>query len=109
MITVTLLGRISSMKELITTQNEKKVLNFSVVNNRYSGTEQIPDFFNVVAWDATAQFVEKYFKVGQFIMISGTIINDTYEKDNVKYYNQKIVATHVEFAGYNKSDISEKE
>ena len=105
MITVTLLGRITSMNEITATQNCTKVLNFSVANERYNGKENVSDFFNVVAWSGTAEFISSHFKVGKLIMITGTLINDNYEKDGVKYYSQKIVAFQVDFAGYNKSDF----
>ena len=105
MLVLCLLARITAMKELITTQNDSKVLNFSVANNRYNGNETVTDFFNAVAWGKTAEFISKYFKTGQLIMISGTLVNENYEKDGVKYYTDKIVVNQAEFAGYNKSDI----
>ncbi len=109
MLVLCLLARITAMKELITTQNDSKVLNFSVANNRYNGNETVTDFFNAVAWGKTAEFISKYFKTGQLIMISGTLVNENYEKDGVKYYTDKIVVNQAEFAGYNKSDISKED
>lgn len=109
MLVLVLIGRIVDMKEIVTTQNNKKVLNFTVANERYNGQEKVTDFFQAVAWEGTAEFISQYFKVGQLIVIDGTLINNHYEKDGVRQYSEKIHVKKVEFAGYNKSDISEKE
>ena len=109
MLVLVLIGRIVDMKEIMTTQNDKKVLNFTVANERYDGKENVSDFFQAAAWGSTAEFISQYFKIGQLIASEGTLINNHYEKDGVKQYSEKIFVKQANFAGYNKSDISEKE
>lgn len=56
------------------------------------------DFFNVVAFGKTAEFLEKYFKKGMKIAIVGRVENDNYtDKDGRKVYGTRIVVEECDF------------
>ena len=72
---------------------------FSIaVNRRYSkdSAQQQVDFFNVIAWRATADFVSKFFKKGSSIFVVGTVQNRTWtDNEGNKRYATDIVAEEV--------------
>lgn len=92
-------GRLTQEPELKTTQSGISVTSFSIAVNRKAkqGEEQKTDFFNVVAWRATAEFVSRYFHKGSSICIVGTIQNSSWEKDGQKHYKTDIIADEVCF------------
>ena len=56
------------------------------------------DFFNVVAFGKTAEFLEKYFKQGNRIALVGRVENDNYtNKEGKKVYGTRILAEEVYF------------
>ena len=62
------------------------------------------DFFNVVAFGKTAEFLEKYFGKGKQIAIVGRVENDNYtDKDGKKVYGTRIFIEECDFCG-NKED-----
>lgn len=73
---VTVMGRLTRNPELRRTQNGNSVTSFSVAVERdYKGEggEKTTDFFDVVAWRATADFVCKYFGKGRMIVVDGSL------------------------------------
>jgi len=67
---------------------------------RRQGGERQTDFFDIVAWRNTAEFICKYFKKGNLIMIEGQIQTDLFEgRDGIKRKNFYIVANNVNFVG----------
>lgn len=79
----------------------KAVVSFSLAINRKfakDGEENV-DFFNCVAFGKTGEFVEKYFKKGSRMLMSGRIQNNNYtNKNGEKVYAVQIVADDIEFA-----------
>lgn len=66
------------------------------------------DFFNVVAFGKTAEFLEKYFGKGKQIAIVGRVENDNYtDKDGKKVYGTRILIEECDFCG-NKEDSTTK-
>ena len=99
-------GRLTAEPELKTTQSGISVCSFSVAVNRRvkPGEEQKTDFFNVVAWRTTADFVARYFHKGSSICIVGTLQNSNWtDQDGQKHYRTDIVADEVMFVD-SKSD-----
>ena len=71
-------GRLTSDPELKQTTSGISVVSFGIaVNRKYQskGADQAQqaDFFNVVAWRATAEFISRYFKKGSSICVSGSL------------------------------------
>ena len=64
-----------------------------------AGTERHTDFFDVVAWNKTAEFVSRYFHKGQLIAVQGRMETRSYEdKNGIKHKVYEIVAENVHFA-----------
>lgn len=96
-----IMGRLTADPELKHTQSDLSVTSFTVaVERSYAkqGQERQADFIDVVAWRSTAEFVCKYFRKGQMIVIQGMIQTRNYEdpKGN-KRKAVEIVADHVHF------------
>lgn len=56
------------------------------------------DFFNVIAFSKTAEFLGKYFEKGRKILLEGRIQTSSYEKDGEKRTSFDVVAEQIEFA-----------
>lgn len=106
---VNLYGRLAQMPELKNGKNANYTY-FSLAVSRPFSKNKETDFFNIVAFGKTAEFICNYFKKGQLIIIMGYIINDNYiDKNGNKREQIKVIADQVEFGGYNKSDIEPKQ
>ena len=61
--------------------------------------EQTADFIGCVAFGRTAEFVEKYFRQGMRVLVSGRIQTGSYtNKEGQKVYTTDIVVDSQEFA-----------
>lgn len=101
---VQLVGRLTKDVELKRTQNQTTYCNFTIaVDRRFkdaNGNRQA-DFINCVAWQKTAEFIQKYFKRGNRIGIVGAIQTRSYEKDGQKVYITEVLAEEAEFVESN--------
>ena len=82
---ITVVGRLTAQPELKQTQSGVSVTSFSVaVGRTYApkGQERQTDFFNVVAWRNTAEFISKYFSKGNAILLEGTMESREYTDQN---------------------------
>ena len=73
---VILMGRLTRDPELKHTQSNISVTSFSIAVDRgfvRAGEERQADFFDIVAWRNTAEFVTRYFRKGQMIAVSGRL------------------------------------
>ncbi len=104
---VILVGNLVADPELKTTTNGTNVTRFRIaVNRSFTRTGEQPktDFFDIVAWRQTAEFVSRYFTKGRPILVSGTLQNNNWtDNNNVKHYTVEIVADEVSFVD-RKSD-----
>lgn len=66
----------------------------------------ITDFFNLTAWNKTAEFCERYLQKGRKVLVEGRIENNNYEKDGVKHYSTNITVDNIEFADSKRSGDS---
>lgn len=63
------------------------------------------DFFNIVAFGKTGEFLNQWFHKGSRAIIEGRIQNNNYtDKDGVKHYSTEIVVDNIEFADSKKKD-----
>lgn len=96
-------GRLSKDPELRYTRNQTAVATFSVAVQRDYDREKA-DFIDVIAWRQTAEFVEKHFRKGQMIIVSGSLqMRDWKDKDGNRRTTAEVIADHVYFCG-DKSD-----
>ncbi|MCR5144526.1 MAG: single-stranded DNA-binding protein [Lachnospiraceae bacterium] len=80
--------------------NNTQVTRFSIAVDRRFKREGDPDadFFNCVTFGKTAEFVEKYFRKGNRILIEGEVRNNNYtNKEGQKVYGTEINVNSVEF------------
>lgn len=69
---VILIGNLCADPELKQTPNGISVTSFSVAVQR-QGKDAPTDFFPVVAWRNTAEFITKYFRKGNAILVCGSL------------------------------------
>ena len=94
---VILLGRLTKDVELRYTQNDKPVASFTIAVNRFFEKDKA-DFINCVAWNKTAEFINKYFSKGKQLLIAGRLQVRDYEKDGKKVYITEVITEEVYFA-----------
>jgi single-strand DNA-binding protein len=97
---VILIGNMVADPELKQTTSGTSVTSFSIgVNRRFSKEgEQAVDYINIVAWRQQAEFVTRYFKKGNPILICGQINTRSYTtSNNEKRYVTEVVADEVSF------------
>lgn len=108
---ITITGRLTADPELRTTPNGTNVTQFSVAVDRAykSGGEKQTDFFRVVAWRSTAEFICRYFGKGRLILITGEMQSRKYtDKGGSERIAWELLADRVEFMGDKPADSSAK-
>ena len=99
-------GYIASDVELRQTPEGTNVAQFNLAVKR-PHTKDKTDFFKVVCWRNTAEFVSKYFAKGSGIEVVGSLQTRSWEDQNgEKRYAVEIVADEVDFGKKSKSDSS---
>lgn len=96
---ITLMGRLVRDPELRITPNGTSVTSFTVAVNRDFDREKT-DFIDAVAWRQTAEFVEKHFRKGQQIAITGSLqIRDWTDKNGNRRTAPEVNVEHVYICG----------
>ncbi|MBO6109131.1 MAG: single-stranded DNA-binding protein [Eubacterium sp.] len=99
---VILMGNLARDPEVSYSQGSNMAIaRFSIAINRRFKRDGEPDadFFNCTAFGKTAEFVEKYFRKGSRMALTGRVENDNYtNKNGEKVYSVRIVVDEVEFA-----------
>ncbi|MCI7759393.1 MAG: single-stranded DNA-binding protein [[Eubacterium] saphenum] len=100
---VILMGRLTRDPELKTTASGVNVCSFSIaVDRRFQakGEEKKADFFNIVAWRQQGEFVSRYFKKGNMILVEGELQTRQYtNKDGQNVNVTEIIADQITFTG----------
>ena len=100
---VAIQGRLARDPELRQTTTGKSVASFTVAcdrGRRDANGQSTADWIPVVAWDARAEFVCKYFQKGSMIAVDGRLQSRTYTaKDGTNRTALEIVANNVHFCG----------
>ena len=96
-------GRLARDPELRQTTTGKSVASFTVAcdrGRRDANGQSTADWIPVVAWDARAEFVCKYFQKGSMIAVDGRLQSRTYTaKDGTNRTALEVVASNVHFCG----------
>lgn len=102
-----LIGRLTTKPELRYTNSNKPVCTFTLaVTRMYSRDET--DFINCVAWNKTAEILNKYCDKGSQIGITGRIQTRNYEtQDGAKKYITEIIVENLTLLGNKKEDKAE--
>ena len=102
-----IMGRLTRDPELRRTNSGKPVASFTVAVDRdYApeGQEKETDFIDCVAWNGTAEFVQKYFSKGSMIVVNGRLqLRNWTDKDGNKRRSAEILASNVYFGESKKS------
>ena len=99
---VILIGNMTADPELKQTQGGVSVCSFSIaVNRRFAKADQAQqnvDFINIVTWRQQAEFVSRYFKKGNPILICGQLQTRSWnDTPGQKRYATEVVADEVSF------------
>lgn len=86
-------GRLTADPELKTTPSGVAVCSFTLaINRKFSKDgQQEADFINCQAWRQTAEFINRYFRKGSSLCVSGSIQTRSWQDQN----GQKRFATDV--------------
>ncbi len=105
---VIMMGRLTADPELKYTTSNIPVCRFSIAVSRpfvKQGEERQADFFRLVAWRSTAEFVNRYFKKGHRILIEGSLRNNNYDDNQgVRHYSDEIHVDNVFFTESKRDD-----
>lgn len=104
---VNLIGRLTKDPEIRYTQNNIPVASYTLAVKRSYAKEgeQDTDFINIISWNKSADFVQKYFKKGMQVGVTGRIQTRNWEDDNgQKHYATEVVTEKVEFADSKKDE-----
>jgi len=97
---VIMIGNLTADPELKQTPNGISVCRFNIAVNRKrkEGGQAECDFFTVVAWRQSGEFVSKYFTKGKPILVCGQLQTRNWtDQQSVKHYATEIVADEVSF------------
>lgn len=107
MNTIIIMGRLTRDPEIRYSKDSKAIARVSIAVDRRFKQEGQPetDFFNLVGFGKTAEFIEKYFRKGMKALVSGELRNNNYTgKDGTKYYTDDIIISSIEFAESKRAD-----
>lgn len=95
-------GRLVADPELKYTPDETPVctIRLAVDRDYKKGSQQSADFFDVVGWRSTAEFLSKYFVKGQMIAVDGRLQSRNWkDKEGKARTSIEIIADKVSFCG----------
>lgn len=100
---ITLMGRLTRDPELRRTPSGTAVATFSLAvprNFKDKDTGEAPvDFFDVIAWRHTGEFVSKYFTKGRMAAVEGRLqIRNWTDNEGNKRRSAEVVAENIYFA-----------
>ena len=102
-----LMGRLTKDPELRHTNNQKAVTTFTIAVDTGYGENKKTDFINCVAWEKTAEFIEKYFEKGRMIVVAGRISTRSYEgQDGRKNFVTEVVVNEAYFGDSKKDETT---
>jgi single-strand DNA-binding protein len=102
---VQLIGNLGNTPEIITLDSGKKLAKFSLATNenyKNAKGEKVTDtqWHNIVAWNKTAEIIEKYLQKGNEVAIEGKLTYRSYEtKEGDKRYVTEIVCNELLMLG----------
>ena len=104
---VYLVGNLTKDIKVRYTQSGKAVAKVGIAINQGYGDKKTTDFFNLVAWDKTAELMSKYLSKGSKILVEGRLKTNNYEDNKgVKHSSVDVVVESVEFMDAKKKSAS---
>ena len=109
---VILQGRLAAEPELGQTKSGKTftVCSIAVEDNKLIDGKRKVNFFKAVAWSEKAEFISDYFSKGQYILVDGRLVSDTYtdKKGNMRK-DVFVLVEGVNFCGSKSSEAMERD
>ena len=109
---VILQGRLAAEPELGQTKSGKTftVCSIAVEDNKLIDGKRKVNFFKAVAWSEKAEFISNYFSKGQYILVDGRLVSDTYsdKKGNLRK-DVFVLVEGVNFCGSKSSEAMERD
>lgn len=102
---VQLIGNLGNEPEIIELESGKKLAKFAIATNetyRNAKGEKVTDtqWHNVIAWNKTAEIIEKYVQKGNEIIVEGKLTSRSYEtKEGEKRYITEVVCNEILMLG----------
>ena len=105
---VEIMGRLTSDPELRATNSGTFVTSFSIATQSdYNNPQGVKDtdFFDVIAWRNTAEFISRNFSKGRMIVVAGRLKTETWTDNTGRNRKSvKIIAESVYFGDSKKDD-----
>lgn len=102
---VILIGNLTADVELKQSTSGASVCSFSIAVNRKMAKNNECDFITIVAWRQQAEFVSRYFKKGNPILVCGQLQTRNWTDNNgQKRYATEVVADEVSFVAAANAD-----
>ena len=103
---VCLVGRLTKKPELRESDSGTKQTTFTLAVNRI---KEGADFISCVAWNKTAELIEKYMDKGRELGIEGRIQTNSYEdKEGNRKYVTNVAVDNITFIGSRSDDKETK-
>ena len=102
---VQLIGNLGNNPEILTLESGSKIAKFSIATNesyKNAKGEKVDNtqWTNIVAWNKTAEIVEKYLEKGNQVAIDGKLSTRSYDdKDGNKRYVTEVVCNELLMLG----------
>jgi len=102
---VQLIGNLGNDPEIINLDSDKKLAKFSIATNesyKNASGEKIVEtqWHNCIAWNKTAEIIEKYLFKGNEVVVTGKLVTRSYDdKEGNKRYLTEIVVDDVLMLG----------
>jgi len=102
---VILIGFLGKDPEVRYTQDGKAVASFSLATSETWKDKQTgekkekTEWHSIVTFGSLGEICGKYLHKGKQVYIEGRIQTDSYEKDGIKRYNTKVVASQMQMLG----------
>ena len=106
---VILVGRLTRDPESRVTTGGKNVVDFSIaVNKRVKSGDNDADFFRIVAWEKTAEYVSNYLGKGRLVAVDGRLQSRKYTaSDGSNREVVEVVADTVQSLDRPKDDVQD--
>lgn len=102
---VFLSGNLTQAPEVRYTQSGKAFTRMGIAINRRVKEKEVVDFFNLIAWDKTAEFCARYLNKGTRVLVEGRLQTYNYEgKDGTKKSGVDVIVENIEFADNKRSN-----
>jgi len=102
---VQLIGNLGNNPEIISLDNGKKIAKFSIATNetyKNSDGDRVTDtqWHNIIAWNKTAEIIERYITKGSEVMIEGKLTTRSYEtQQGEKKYITEVICNELLMLG----------